>query len=85
VTSTRAKLGEDRTIGLPWTPRSRCRHVYSRPLLIACLRATAVGVVPGSKLSKTISRFCSGVQIRRRSPRVINSMRGRRALLRPIV
>jgi hypothetical protein len=40
---------------------------------------------PGSKLSMTMSRFCSGVQIRRRFPRVITSTGAPRTLIRPIV
>lgn len=50
-----------------------------------CRRATALGEPPGSKLSMTMSRFCSGVQIRRRSPRVITSIGASRTLIRLVV
>jgi hypothetical protein len=52
---------------LTWPPRTCWRHEYSRPLLIAYLRATSVGVSAEPRLSATIARFCSGVQVRRRS------------------
>ena len=56
----------------------------SRPLLIAYLRATSVGVTSEPRLSATIARFCSGVQVRRRS-RVRISTRPRPYPVRPIV
>jgi IS66 C-terminal element/Transposase IS66 family len=49
------------------------------------LRATMIGDVPGCRLSAAISRFCSAVQRRRRSPRVITSIGRRRALVRSLV
>lgn len=44
ASSTCAKLGADPVTTLTWPPRACCRHEYSRPLLIAYLRATSVGV-----------------------------------------
>src|SRR4051794_12556550 len=81
---TRAKLVAAPVTTLTWPPRTCWRHEYSRPLLIAYLRATSVGVSSELKLSATIARFCSGVQIRRRS-RVRSSTRSRPVPLRPIV
>jgi hypothetical protein len=62
-----------------------CRHVYSCPLLMPYWRATSVGDAPGARLCAAIVCFCSIVHRRRRSPRVINSIRGLRALLRLLV
>lgn len=70
--STRAKLGDDCCKTVIWLPSSFCRQPYSRPLLMPYLRATSVGVHIDPGLSATISRFCSSVQTRRRSPRVIS-------------
>src|SRR5579863_4594832 len=83
--STRAKPGGDCCKSVIWPPISFCRQPYSSPLLMPCLRATSVGVSVDPRLSATISRFCSTVQTRRRSPRVITSTRGIRAPLRLIV
>jgi hypothetical protein len=44
-------------------------------------RATSLGEAPGAKLCAAIACFSSAVQRRRRSPRVINSIRALRALL----
>jgi hypothetical protein len=84
VISTWAKLGTgwDRQANCP--PRSFCRQPYSRPVLMPCLRATSVGVSAGLRLSATISRFYSSVQARRRSPRVMSSTAGLRALVRDV-
>ena len=49
------------------------------------LRATITGDTPGCKLSAAIWRFCSAVQRRRGSPRVITSMRRLRVLVRSVV
>lgn len=49
------------------------------------LRAAPVAVSPGSKLSATISRFCSISHTRRCSPRVMISTGALRALLRLLV
>ena len=53
-------------------------------MLIPCRRATSAGRTSGRKLSSTISRFCSIDHARRRSPRVITSIRGLRVLLRSV-
>src|ERR1700755_1703427 len=82
--STRAKLGADPVTTLTWPPRTCWRHEYSRPLLIAYLRATSVGVRSDPRLSATIARFCSAVQVRRRS-RPRTSTRPRTIPLRVIV
>src|SRR5580692_5720583 len=83
--STRAKPGGDCCKSVIWPPITFCRQPYSSPLLMPCLRATSVGVSVDPRLSATISRFCSTVQTRRRSPRVITSTRAIRAPLRLIV
>ena len=54
-------------------------------MLIPCLRATSVGVSSEPRLSATIWLLWSAVQDRRRSPRVMISIRGFRALVRLVV
>jgi hypothetical protein len=60
--------------------RSCCRQAWNCPLPMPCLRATAAADAPGTRLSATIWRFCSAVQLRRRLPQA-TSLASLRALV----
>jgi hypothetical protein len=61
--STCAKLGVGPVTTLTWPPSTCWRHEYSKPLLIAYLRATSVGVSSEPSLDFSNGGGASGLRI----------------------